>query len=315
MNDQVMNLKNEREYSRVEFINSDLNLMDRDRIIDRCKRGEIDILYLSPELLLSYALSYFIGERRLGLLIIDEAHLITTWGRDFRVDYWFLGNHLNKIRKYSASSFPLVALTATAVYGGVNDMVFDSINSLNMHDPHKFIGEVRRTDIEFVIDTHGNYNDGSFENNKVAETANFIKGVRELDLKTIVYVPYTRHIAKIEDKVAEMGIDGVVSFHGSMISDNQRAAYERFKNNQAKVMVATKAFGMGVDIPDIQVVYHHAPSGLLPDYVQEIGRVARKKGMKGYAALTFSPSDLRYSKQLFGMSSIKTFQLQEVLKK
>ncbi len=315
MNDQVMNLKNEREYSRVEFINSDLNLMDRDRIIDRCKRGEIDILYLSPELLLSYALSYFIGDRRLGLLIIDEAHLITTWGRDFRVDYWFLGNHLNKIRKYSAFSFPLVALTATAVYGGVNDMVFDSINSLNMHDPHKFIGEVRRTDIEFVIDTHDNYRDGSFENNKIEETGNFIKGVRELDLKAIVYAPYTRHIAKIEDKVAEMGIDGVVSFHGSMINDNQRAAYERFKNNQAKVMVATKAFGMGVDIPDIQVVYHHAPSGLLPDYVQEIGRVARKKGMKGYAALTFSPSDLRYSKQLFGMSSIKTFQLQEVLKK
>ena len=129
MNDQVMNLKNERKYSRVEFINSDLNLMDRDRIIDRCKKGEIDVLYLSPELLLSYSLSYFIGERRLGLLIIDEAHLITTWGRDFRVDYWFLGNHLNKIRKYAESSFPLVALTATAVYGGVNDMVFDSINS------------------------------------------------------------------------------------------------------------------------------------------------------------------------------------------
>jgi ATP-dependent DNA helicase RecQ len=108
MNDQVMNLKNERKYSRVEFINSDLNLMDRDRIIDRCKKGEIDVLYLSPELLLSYSLSYFIGERRLGLLIIDEAHLITTWGRDFRVDYWFLGNHLNKIRKYAESSFPLL---------------------------------------------------------------------------------------------------------------------------------------------------------------------------------------------------------------
>mgnify|MGYP002569520395 FL=1 len=315
MNDQVMNLKNERKYSRVEFINSDLNLMDRDRIIDRCKKGEIDVLYLSPELLLSYALSYFIGERRLGLLIIDEAHLITTWGRDFRVDYWFLGNHLNKIRKYAESSFPLVALTATAVYGGVNDMVFDSINSLNMHDPHKFIGEVRRSDIEFVIDTHDIYKSGAFEENKITETANFIKGVRELDLKTIVYVPYKRHIAKIEDKVTDLKIDGVVSYHGSMINDSQRFAYERFRSNQSKVMVATKAFGMGVDIPDIQVVYHYAPSGLLPDYIQEIGRAARKKGMKGYAALTFSPDDLRYSRQLFGMSSIKTYQLQEVLKK
>jgi hypothetical protein len=72
---------------------------------------------------------------------------------------------------------------------------------------------------------------------------------------------------------------------------------------------------MGVDIPDIQVVYHHAPSGLLPDYIQEIGRAARKEHIHGFAALTFSKADLRYSKQLFGLSSLKPFQLQEVLKK
>ena len=153
MTDQVEALRSERQYNRVEFINSDLTLIDRDKIIDGCKRGDVDILYLSPELLLSYDIHYFIGERKLGLLIVDEAHLITTWGRDFRVDYWFFGNHINKVRKYNNYMFPLVALTATAVYGGVNDMVFDSINSLNMHDPHKFIGNVRRENIEFVIDT------------------------------------------------------------------------------------------------------------------------------------------------------------------
>lgn len=315
MTDQVTILKNERNYKRVEFINSDLNLMDRERIIERCKKGEIDVLYLSPELLLSYSLNYFIGERRLGLLIIDEAHLITTWGRDFRVDYWFLGNHINKIRKYSGYTFPLVALTATAVYGGVNDMVFDSIDSLSMHDPHKFIGEVKRKDIEFVIDTHDSYKNGSYEENKISETANFIKGINEQGMKTIVYVPYTSHIDKLREKLNDLQVSGVVSFHGSMQNDSQKYAYQCFRNNQAKVMIATKAFGMGVDISDIQVVYHHAPSGLLPDYVQEIGRAARKKSISGYAALTFSPSDLRYSKQLFGMSSIRTYQLQEVLKK
>ena len=160
MTDQVEALRSERKYNRVEFINSDLTLIDRDKIIDGCKRGDVDILYLSPELLLSYDIHYFIGERKLGLLIVDEAHLITTWGRDFRVDYWFLGNHINKVRKYNNYMFPLVALTATAVYGGVNDMVFDSINSLNMHDPHKFIGNVRRDNIEFVIDTHEDYSTG-----------------------------------------------------------------------------------------------------------------------------------------------------------
>lgn len=315
MTDQVEILRSERKYDKVEFINSDLTLIDRDKIIDECKRGEVDILYLSPELLLSYDIHYFIGERKLGLLIVDEAHLITTWGRDFRVDYWFLGNHINKIRKYNNYLFPLVALTATAVYGGVNDMVFDSINSLNMYDPHKFIGNVRRDNIEFVIDTHDDYSTGGYDQNKETETVNFIKGIQELDMKGIVYAPYTRQINRLKDKCDEINTNIAVAFHGGMLADEQKFAYQAFKSNTCKIMIATKAFGMGVDIPDIQVVYHHAPSGLLPDYIQEIGRAARKKQIQGFAALTFSKSDLRYSKQLFGISSLKTFQLKEVLRK
>lgn len=313
MTDQVEGLKSERHYDKVEFINSDLTLIDRDKIIEGCKRGDVNILYLSPELLLSYDIHYFIGERKLGLLIVDEAHLITTWGRDFRVDYWFLGNHINKMRKYNDYLFPLVALTATAVYGGVNDMVFDSINSLNMHDPHKFIGNVRRDNIEFVIDTHDDYSTGRYDQNKETETVNIIKGIHDLGMKGIVYAPYTRHINKLKERCDKVEPDLAVAFHGSMEADEQRFAYQSFKNNRCKVMIATKAFGMGVDIPDIQVVYHHAPSGLLPDYIQEIGRAARKKNIQGFAALTFSKSDLRYSKQLFGISSLKTYQLKEVL--
>lgn len=315
MTDQVEALRNQRNYDQVEFINSDLTLIDRDKIIDSCKRGDVDILYLSPELLLSYDIHYFIGERNLGLLVVDEAHLITTWGRDFRVDYWFLGNHIYKMRKYNSYMFPLVALTATAVYGGVNDMVFDSINSLNMHDPHKFIGNVKRENIEFVFDTHDDYSTGSYDQNKEAETVNIIKGLHDLGMKSIVYAPYTRHVDILKAKCDEVDKKMAVAFHGRMSPDEQKYAYQSFKSNTCKIMISTKAFGMGVDIPDIQVVYHHAPSGLLPDYIQEIGRAARKKEMQGFAALTFSKSDLRYSRQLFGMSSLKTFQLKEVLKK
>lgn len=315
MTDQVENLRRERGYQKVAYINSDLNFIDREDIIRRCKDGDINILYLSPESLLSYNINYFIGERNLGLVIIDEAHLITTWGRDFRVDYWFLGNHLNKIRKYGNYTFPLVALTATAVYGGTNDMVFDSISSLYMHDPHKFIGEVIRKDIEFVIDTHDDYSSGSYDRNKEDETVKFIEGINELGCKTIVYAPFKRHIEKLWTKAEECKKGMAVTYHGGQTSDAQKEAYTSFRTNQTKIMICTKAFGMGIDIPDIQCVYHHAPSGSLPDYIQEIGRAARKNDIQGYAALTFSQSDLRYSKQLYGISSLKTFQLREVLKK
>lgn len=315
MTDQVVNLKAEHKYFKVAFINSDLNFIDRESIIKKCKNGEVDILYLSPESLLSYDIHYFIGDRKLGLMIIDEAHLITTWGRDFRVDYWFLGNHINKIRKYNNATFPLVALTATAVYGGTNDMVFESISSLYMHDPYKFIGEVRRNDIEFVIDTHDDYSFGSYDSNKEEETISFIKSINEIGCKTIIYAPYKRHVERLSEKARDIAEVSVCSYHGGMSADDQNVMYNEFRTNKCKVMICTKAFGMGIDIPDIQCIYHHAPSGLLPDYVQEIGRAARQKNMIGFAAISFSPSDLRYSKQLFGMSSLKTYQLRAVLQK
>lgn len=310
MKDQVYAIKTERSFQKVAYLNSELNLIDRDHIIKRCKDGEIDILYMSPELLLSYDISYFIGDRCLGLMVIDEAHLITTWGRDFRVDYWHLGNHINKIRKYRELRFPIMALTATAIYGGPNDMVIDSMGSLYMHNPHLFLGQVKRDNIRFVINNYQPFEKG-YRKNKTEQTVEFIKAANENHLKTVVYAPYTRHVRDIVDQVKDVA----VPYYGSLSADEKDYAYNRFKANEKLIMVCTKAFGMGVDIPDIQVIYHHAPSGLLPDYVQEVGRVARDPNMTGFAALNYNEKDKQYSQQLFGMSSIRQWQIREVLEK
>lgn len=310
MKDQVFAIRRDRDFDKVAYLNSELNLIDRNRIINQCKDGEIDILYMSPELLLSYDISYFIGERRLGLVVIDEAHLITTWGRDFRVDYWHLGNHINKIRKYRELRFPLVALTATAIYGGPNDMVVDSMGSLYMHNPHLFLGQVKRENIRFVINNYKPFDKG-YRKNKMEQTIEFIKEANKHHLKTVVYAPYTRHVRDIVDQVKDIA----VPYYGTLSAEEKDFAYNRFKSNDVLIMVCTKAFGMGVDIPDIQVIYHHAPSGLLPDYVQEVGRVARDPDMLGFAALNYNEKDKQYSMQLFGMSSIRQWQIREVLKK
>ena len=315
MKDQVTQIFGSRGYEKVQYLNSELSLIDRDRIIDSCKNGEIDILYLSPELLLSYDISFFIGDRQLGLLVVDEAHLITTWGRDFRVDYWFLGQYVDKMRKFHDFKFPMVAVTATAIYGGDNDMVFDSISSLYMHDPHIFIGEVKRNDISFLIDNHDRYK-SNYDAEKEKETVEFIKKVNELGFKTIIYAPYRSHIERIQQRlIADQCGEIAVSYHSGLAAENKAQAYELFRTGQKNVMVCTKAFGMGVDIPDIEVVYHHAPSGLLPDYIQEIGRAARAKDINGVAALSYAIEDQRYSKSLYGMSSLKQFQLKEILSK
>ena len=315
MKDQVEQIRQDRNFEKVYYLNSELSLIDREKIIDDCKNGDIDILYLSPELLLSYDITYFIGDRHLGLLVVDEAHLITTWGRDFRVDYWFLGQHVNKIRKNCGYKFPMVAVTATAIYGGDNDMVFDSVNSLYMHDPHLYIGEVKRNNITFVIDNHERYL-SRYDDEKEKETVNFIKSIAEEGVKTIVYAPYTKHIDRIMEKLRLEGNDNIaVAYHSGLSADTKQLAYTQFKDNEAKVMVATKAFGMGVDIPDIQLVYHHAPSGLLPDYVQEVGRAARIPSINGFASLSYALEDQRYSKTLYGMSALRHYQIRAILDK
>jgi len=315
MKDQVSAIRNDRGFEKVTYLNSELSLVDRERLIDQVKAGHIDILYMSPELLLSYDITHFIGERTIGLLVIDEAHLITTWGRDFRVDYWFLGNHIRKIRKYNGLKFPMVAVTATAIYGGSNDMVFDSIDSLVMQDPHIYIGVVKRNDIIFLVNNYDDFKK-NYTKHKLDQTVNFIEHAEKFtSFKTLVYAPYTSHVRKINEALKAKGLDIATGYYGSLEKDLKEHAYQQFLNGIKHVMVSTKAFGMGIDIPDIQVVYHHAPSGVLPDYVQEIGRLARDPKLTGYAALNYSEKDKWFSKALHGMSALKPYQLKEVLRK
>jgi ATP-dependent DNA helicase RecQ len=315
MKDQVNAILNERKFKKVAYLNSELSLMDRERVIDACKTGEIDLLYLSPELLLSYDIGYFTGTRKLGLLIIDEAHLVTTWGKDFRVDYWFLGLHLRKIRKYEGHKFPIVAVTATAVYGGSNDMVFDCIDSLYLSDPHRFTGNIKRDDIKFVISCQSPPDKG-YEKFKYDQTVSFCdKVLSERKIKTLVYVPYAKHVDKIYDGLTDESQKSTTKYFGTMDKASKDLSYHDFSTGKKRLMLSTKAFGMGVDISDIQVVYHHAPSGHLADYVQEVGRIARDKDITGYAAINYSEKDTLYTKILHSMSSIKQWQLKEVLAK
>lgn len=314
MKDQVNAIISERHFEKIAYLNSELSLIDREKVIENCHNGKIDILYMSPELLMSYDISHFIGDRKLGLLVVDEAHLITTWGRDFRVDYWFLGNYVRKIRKYHKMSFPMLAVTATAIYGGTNDMVFDSIDSLFMRNPHVFVGQVKREDITFAVNNYDRF-ERNYERSKLSQTVDFIKRIHRTGLKTLVYAPYTKHIRQIIDQLRNDQLDIAAGYYGSLPPEQKELAFREFKSGTKKIMISTKAFGMGVDISDIELVYHHAPSGLLPDYVQEIGRVARKIDIQGFAALNYSSQDQRFTKALHGMSALRQFQIKEVLKK
>lgn len=323
MLDQVTALKNDRKFENVAFLNSDLSLIERQNIIQSVINGIVSVLYMSPELLLSYDIKTFLGERELGLLIIDEAHLVTTWGRDFRVDYWFLGNYIRKLRLGSSIKgqaknqrrvyqFPVVALTATAVYNGEDDMVFETISSLNMIQTRIYIGQIKRTEIGFK---YNQFQIHSHELEKFAKTAERVKEFINDNKKSIFYFPWIKQIENININLDENVKNFISKYHAELNSEERRQTLTQFKNGEIKTVLATKAFGMGIDISDIEIVYHHAPSGTLADYVQEIGRLARLPDLKGSAVMDFNPKDLKFTRILFGLSSLKQFQVKLVLRK
>ena len=150
--DQVESLQ-DLGYERVAYASSDLSPEQKMEVYRAVREGEIDLFYLSPELLLSYDIKHFIGGRRIGMVVIDEAHTVTTWGKEFRVDYWFLGRYLSALKQSLGYTFPLFALTATAVWNpkGGNDMVFETIRSLQMEPCVLYVGTVKRKNISFDI--------------------------------------------------------------------------------------------------------------------------------------------------------------------
>lgn len=314
MNDQVDNLVG--NYKGIATLNGNIPPTQKEDIIQKIKDGQVNILYLAPELLLSYSITSFIGDRRIGLFVVDEAHTVTTWGRDFRVDYWFLGDYLRQAKRVLKYSFPIFALTATAVWdpSGKNDMVFDTIRSLNMDPCIKYIGVVRRDDIHFEIEVK-NFTDNYNKQRNNLTIQRIHESVAEQS-KTIVYFPYKSTLQKIlNHEEMEDCRNAVTEYHASLTPAEKNVNAEGFKKGSKIVMCATKAYGMGIDVSDINKVYHHAPTGCLSDYVQEIGRVARDPNITGIAKIDFSEKDFLFTRTLHGLSAIKSFQLMAVLKK
>jgi len=325
-------------YSRVEAFNSDLiSQVEKEKVLHRIKNGEVDLLYLSPETLLSYSIETIIGDREIGLLIVDEAHIVTTWGVGFRPDYWYLGGYINRLRNQIQTSvgmkrkvyhFPICAFTATAINGGVDDSVSDTIISLYMENPIKYIGYVRRDDIGFdIVHSGGNSKlpKADYEAAKTKALDSRLKKWLAGNEKTIVYFPYASLAGD-----ASKGLKGfagittdkrIGTYTGRNIddlsleafNDLKRQTFDGFRNGTTPIMLATKAFGMGVDVDDVKNVYHYAVTGNLCDYVQEIGRAARKSSMNGLAITDNYYNDLSFMKVLFGMSQIRQYQIKGVL--
>lgn len=309
MNDQVENIKPMTKCAAT--INSDFTPFEKEKIKEDIISGRISILYISPESLLSNSdIKTFIGDRQIGLLVVDEAHTVATWGKNFRPDYWYLGDYLNKLRHDSKHIFPIATFTATATIGnGTEDMYHDIIDSLNM-SPIEFIGNVKRKNIKFDIRVCNK--DHAYAEEKDRKVISAINKYLESDEKTLVYFPY---VSKLNEIYNYLDTKKIGKYYGGLDKTNKNETLDNIKVGTSNVVLATKAFGMGIDVPDITNVYHFAPTGNLADYVQEIGRAARTPKLIGVAATDFYIEDFRYINKLYGMSQITVYNIIGVLQK
>ena len=314
--DQVEGLQ-DLGYQRVAYASSDLSPEQKMEVYRAVREGEVDLFYLSPELLLSYDIKHFVGNRRIGMVVIDEAHTVTTWGKEFRVDYWFLGRYLSALKQNLGYTFPLFALTATAVWNpkGGNDMVFETIRSLQMEPCVLYVGTVKRKNIGFDIRQLTLEEGETYDKGKqrvISERVeNFLDGH-----KTLLYYPFAGGIdMRIKTWVRSADWRLVASYYGKKDKEQKAAIVQEFKEGMKRMIVATKAFGMGVDISDIDRVYHVAPSSTFVDYIQEIGRAARNADVQGVAATDYHERDFYYMKRLHQTGNIAQDQLALILKK
>lgn len=322
MNDQVKNLEL-KNYVFAKTINSDISPIIKQDIIEKVSEGQYHILYLSPETLLSRSdVEQLIGDRTIGMIVIDEAHIVTTWGKQFRPDYWYLGDHIRKLRKQQLKakgrSFVIGTFTATAIYHGLEDMYTETINSLHMLNPITYLGYVKRGDIDIVINRPQKPKGvrAEYELDKFEQIETILHRALITNKKTLIYFPTVALIERCYEYFkSKRKVEHIAVYHGSLSKDAKQENYEKFLAKEKLVMFATKAFGMGIDINDIELVVHFAPTGNVCDYVQEIGRAARREDLRGEALYYYNPRDFKHINRLHGMSTIQKYQLIKVIEK
>ena len=317
MKDQVYSLKRIGIHFAA-YINSDNTFIEREETLMGIKEGRYSLIYLSPEFIVKYrnldSLFGLNNGRRIGFFVIDEAHCVSTWGKSFRPDYWFIGKRFRVWRDNVHSNAPILALTATAVNGGDYDSVGEIIDQLNLKNPKVILSQIRRSNITIKIEKYIPRN-GSYNRNKKDNfVADKIKELSSKYKKILIYHPFKSAAYNLDAKLKESGVSSSI-FVGGMDKEQRNKVYKDFRTGQINCVVATKAFGMGVDIDDIDCVYHYAINKSLTDYVQEIGRAGRKKNLKSLAITDFHSKDLNFTRILNTISGLSQWQLRSILKK
>ena len=259
------------------LINSSLSNSEYSKVLEDIENDECKIIYIAPERLDNLEFVNIIRGKNISQVAIDEAHCVSQWGHDFRVSYKKIPHFINKLEKR-----PIVtAFTATAS----NEVREDIIRILNLHSPAVYITGFDRENLSINIVK------SSSKNKYILD---YIQNHK--NESGIIYASTRKEVENIYEGLLKRNYS-VAKYHAGLSNDARHEYQEKFINDDIKIMVATNAFGMGIDKPNIRWVLHYNMPQSIENYYQEIGRAGRD-GEDSECVLLFSPGDIHTQKYL-----------------
>ncbi|WP_246628307.1 DNA helicase RecQ [Paenibacillus oenotherae] len=259
------------------FLNSSLDAASYRDVIRQTAQGVYKLLYVAPERLDGTMFESFTGQMHISLIAIDEAHCVSQWGHDFRPSYRQLANWIGRLDNRP----PVAAFTATAT----PEVSQDIADMLRLREPNIFVTGFARTNLSLSVVTGTDKR--KFLRDYVSQRA---------DQSGIIYTATRKEADEVCDALTRLGISAG-KYHGGLGDKERAEAQEQFRFDDIRVMVATNAFGMGIDKPNVRYVVHWQMPGDVESYYQEAGRAGRD-GEESECVLMFEPQDVQVQRFL-----------------